>query len=150
MPTVVSAVSRAPEFSSVPWSETQAAAAREPDPQRTLEIFALAKIRALLDFGAELDGATPDQIRAQIDQRWPAIARARNSNGWAAPTARYNRLQVEAFIRADGASGWGYTVISGGLPLPAFEGNDLKAAGEIDRYLQNMVRAEIGGRQQAP
>jgi hypothetical protein len=104
------------------------------------ETLALAKLAALFDFNAELTAREPDEIDAEIAERWPQIAKAAAD----AAGERFERAVVDAEVREDGTAVWGYVWEgTGGRPLPSFPEPDAAKRGEYEVFLQNRVRADL-------
>ncbi len=138
-----SGLESAPEWTHTPWSEIQGKAHRQEKVSERLAVLALGKLKALLDFGADLPDGSSEQIRDAIDARWPEIAEARNGENAGQPAAAYERIQVEAVVRSSGVTGWGYTLSTSGSPLPGLNVTDPTAPDGFDRYLQNMIRSDL-------
>ena len=104
------------------------------------ETLSLAKLAALFDFNAELTAREPDEIDAQIAERWPQIAKAAVDSAG----KRFERAIVDAAVREDGTATWGYVWEGdGGRTLPTLPQPAAAKRGEYEVFLQNLIRADL-------
>lgn len=140
-----SGLESAPEWSATPWAEMRERAQRQETVPDRLTVLALGKLKALVDFGAHIPDGSSEEIRDAIDEHWPGIAGARRDAAAGKGASPYARVQVEAVVRANGATGWGYELGPRGSTLPGLN-PDATAVDGFDRYLQNVIRADLAGR----
>ena len=127
---IVTAVETPPEWTLTPWPPTRT------NTDADVTIFALAKLKAIFDFAAQLPDGSTQEIKNAIDTRFPLVRSER-----AVPTAHYKRFAVEASIMDDGKTQWGYD-IPGGDDFPPGVVARMQES-ELDIFIQNLVRADL-------
>ena len=109
----------------------------------SIETVCVARMKATLDFGAELVGDTREQLAMAIDDRWSDLASARSARASGRATPNYERIAAEVLLREDGQVEWAYTRRDDGavpLPVPGVLSNGRTV---LDSYVQNLLRLEL-------
>lgn len=108
-----------------------------PPAATDAESLALAKIKILLDFDAQVDGSSSSDIRANLHQEFPAIAHG-------GPAARSLRtFSVTALVRLDGQAEWEvFTSAEGQLPA-GIPDDSLDSGSPLKKVIQNLARADV-------
>jgi hypothetical protein len=123
------ALKRAPEWTEQEWPTDVDASS--PVAQTYL---ALSKIKALLDFGARLDGQSADEIQAAVSQAFPHSLQRK------AGVARY---EVRAIVDLEGLASWGVRELSSGDAPAGASGSFADDRSDLQVLVQNLARADV-------
>lgn len=113
------------------------------DRRTDIRTLALARLKTLFDFGAQLPDGQVGEVRQHMAARWPEIL-APTPESSAGKEGPYERIRVTAIVRADGNPEWGFERSpTSGRPLP-FDAKETRGRRpELDLFVQNLVRADI-------
>lgn len=109
----------------------------------SVEALVLARMKAVLDFGAKLAGSSGTALRAAIATEWSVLDRARQARAAGTTSPNYERIRAQVTVRADGSAEWGYSrTATSAQPLP-LSGIQADGRTSLDAYVQNQLRAAI-------
>lgn len=127
------ALARPPAWTLDPWSPPRGGTDRD------LTSIALSKMKAVLDFRAGLEANSASEIRAALQDRFPAVASGSRNIG--STGERFKSFVVEAAVYANGEADWGFITPAAGIDPSGMRSDD--ADGDLRIFLQNTVRADI-------
>lgn len=133
------ALSIPPEWTLEPW----------PTDESNLERLALTKLKALLDFDAQLSGISSSAVRGNLAAAFPELGPDlfRSGRSASAKAAARKVFQVEALIRLDdGQAQWSVEVPGEGALPPGIQSAELESGSSLKVFIQNVSRADILGR----
>jgi hypothetical protein len=126
-------VTKKPEFVRDPWPT------KVPQNQSDLTFYALSMFKALFDFGPDLPVGSSTQILAATMSKFPSITSSISS------ATRYAFHKVTSVITDDSRASWTLQCPSGaGADLPELP--FVLEGGDLERYIQNLVRADLSRR----
>jgi hypothetical protein len=107
------------------------------DPQT----LALAKIKALLDFGAQIPDGSSSEIRSSIATALPGLA---SGAGQEIGATAIKQFTVKSIVRlADGQAEWEVTVPAAGAFPAGISDQNLDQGSPLKLFLQNVTRADV-------
>jgi hypothetical protein len=109
----------------------------------SVEALVLARMKAVLDFGAKLAGSSGTALRTAIANEWSVLNTARQARAAGTTSPNYERIRAQVTVRADGSAEWGYSrTATSAQPLP-LSGVQPDGRTSLDAYVQNQLRAAI-------